>query len=134
MKVLFKLKSKNAKKCHWVLESSPKTFHTLLRKKKVFFEWHRLSLREFIRPTRCYKCNRFGDISPKGPNEETCPNCGQEGHKKTDCENEANCINCNEANFKFKLGHSVDHTATVQSCPAYNHQVEQLISKTDYGR
>ncbi|GBM60790.1 hypothetical protein AVEN_125453-1 [Araneus ventricosus] len=130
----FKLKSKQSGKCHWVIEVQPKTFHSLLRRKKVFFEWNRLSLREFIRPTRCYKCNRFGHISTNCQQAESCPQCGEEGHKKAECTNEAKCINCTEANNKYKLNHDTTHAATDPSCPALAHETDQLISRTNYGR
>ncbi|GBM40775.1 hypothetical protein AVEN_177907-1 [Araneus ventricosus] len=130
----FKLKSKQSGKCHWVIEVQPKTFHSLLRRKKVFFEWNRLSLREFLRPTRCYKCNRFGHISTNCQQAESCPQCGEEGHKKAECTNEAKCINCTEANNKYKLNHDTTHAATDPSCPALAHETDQLISRTNYGR
>ncbi|GBN03979.1 hypothetical protein AVEN_20944-1 [Araneus ventricosus] len=103
IKSSFKLKSRQAGKSHWVIEAHPKAFHSLLRRRKIYFEWHMLSLREFLRPTRCYKCNRFGHISTNCQNAETCPQCGEEGHKQPDCKSEAKCINCTEANMKFKL-------------------------------
>ncbi|GBN91930.1 hypothetical protein AVEN_235980-1 [Araneus ventricosus] len=78
----FSLKSKTKDKVHWVLQTDPKVFKTLMRGKKVYFEWARLSIREFLRPTRCYKCNRYGHISTKCEHEETCPRCGEEGHNK----------------------------------------------------
>ncbi|GBN11688.1 hypothetical protein AVEN_184844-1 [Araneus ventricosus] len=73
-KLLFHLKIRNAGKCHWVLEADPKSFHKIRRTKKMYVEWQRLSVREFLRPTRCYKCNMFGHISTSCPNQENVRN------------------------------------------------------------
>ncbi|GBN91933.1 hypothetical protein AVEN_235983-1 [Araneus ventricosus] len=133
-KVLFNLKSKNQGKSHWVIEVRPKAFRPLLRKKKIYHEWQRLSIREFLRPTRCYKCNHFGHISSNCSANENCPNCGQEGHKMADCSQAPRCINCDDANKKFKLGYEIDHAASDANCSSLQHQIQLLINRTDYGR
>ncbi|GBN59800.1 hypothetical protein AVEN_211748-1 [Araneus ventricosus] len=133
IKSSFKLKSKKAGKFHWVIETQTKTFHSLLRRKTIFFEWHRLSIREFLRPTRCYKCNRFGHISTNCQHTETCPHCGEEGHKKPKCKNEAKCINCTEANLKYKLNHEIIHAATDPCCQSLFHETDLLITRITYG-
>ncbi|GBM63085.1 hypothetical protein AVEN_68541-1 [Araneus ventricosus] len=134
IKILFKLRSKQAGKCHWIVETQQKTFHALLRKKIIFFECQRLSLREFLRPTRCYKGNKFEHISPNCPNAESCPQCGEEGHKTADCAQAAKCINCSEANGKFNLDYDTNHTASGPCCSSLKHEIEKLISRTNYGR
>ncbi|GBO04454.1 hypothetical protein AVEN_272490-1 [Araneus ventricosus] len=130
----FKLKSRQAGKSHWVVEAHPRTFHSLLRRRKIFFEWHRFSLREFLRPTRCYKYNRFGHIITNCQHAETCPQCGEEGHKKPECKNEAKCINCTETNLKYKLTHEVTHAATDPCCHSLHHETDLFITRTNYGR
>ncbi|GBN68083.1 hypothetical protein AVEN_275510-1 [Araneus ventricosus] len=128
----FSLKSKMKDKMHWVIQTDPKTFKAIMRTKKVYFEWARLSIREFLRPTKCYKCNRYGHISTKCQHEETCPRCGEEGHKRDTCTKEAKCINCSEAAKKFGRDIPANHEATSQSCLTHINELKALRQRTCY--
>ncbi|GBN68075.1 hypothetical protein AVEN_275503-1 [Araneus ventricosus] len=128
----FNLKSKSQGKCHWVLQTDPTSFRQIMRSKKVFLEWARLSVREFLRPTKCYKCNRFGHISTKCPNQEACPRCGEEGHKRDDCSNDAKCINCSEAAQKFGRNIPSNHETSSQDCESYYRELKALRERTNY--
>ncbi|GBN36095.1 hypothetical protein AVEN_152052-1, partial [Araneus ventricosus] len=133
LKVLFSINSRSHNKCHWVLEAQPSEFKKILKTGKLSFEWSRLSLREFVRPTRCYKCNAYGHISTKCEGKETCPRCGEEGHKSQECENEKRCSACTAANEKHKKGWDTRHAATDSDCPTYWHGLAELKKRIFYG-
>nr|GBN90006.1 hypothetical protein AVEN_15762-1 [Araneus ventricosus] len=100
VKVLFSLNARTRNKCHWVLEAQPAEFKKILKRGKLTFEWSRLSLREFVRPTRSFRCNHYGHISTRCEANETCPCCGEEGHKGHECEQPENCT---AANKKYNI-------------------------------
>ncbi|GBN35891.1 hypothetical protein AVEN_131875-1 [Araneus ventricosus] len=131
MKVLFSIRARTQQKCHWVIEAQPQEFKRILKKGKLSFEWSRLSLREFVRPTRCYKCNEYGHISTRCEGKETCPKCG-EGHKGPDCVNQHKCTACTAANVKFQKGYNTGHPATDSNCPSYLHEMVELRKRINY--
>ncbi|GBN90280.1 hypothetical protein AVEN_79036-1 [Araneus ventricosus] len=131
LKILFSIRARTQQKCHWVIEAEPQEFKRILQKGKLSFEWSRLSLREFVRPTRCYKCNEYGHISTRCEGKETCPNCGEEGHKGPDCVNRHKCVACTAANTKYQKGYDTKHPAT--DCPSYLHEMVELRKRINYG-
>ncbi|GBM20378.1 hypothetical protein AVEN_222088-1 [Araneus ventricosus] len=133
IKILFSLNGRARDKCHWVLEAQPSEFKKILKKGKMSFEWSRLSLREFVRPIRCYKRNQYGHISTKYEGKETCPRCGEEWHKGPECEKEKKCSACTAANGKLKKGYDTGHAATDSDCPTYWHELAELKKRIYYG-
>ncbi|GBN91926.1 hypothetical protein AVEN_235976-1 [Araneus ventricosus] len=132
MKLLFQIKSKTKDKCHWVLETEPEALRKLLKARKVALEWTRLTVREFLRPTKCYKCCRYGHISINCKEEETCPRCGNTGHKRADCDKEEKCVNCIDLNKKFQLTIDTSHDSTDPNCEAHIREMKQLRNRTKY--
>ncbi|GBN35897.1 hypothetical protein AVEN_131880-1 [Araneus ventricosus] len=132
MKILFQIKSRTKDRCHWVLETEPEALRQLLKVRKIALEWSRLTVREFRRPTKCYKCCRYGHISTNCKEEETCPRCGENGHKRADCDKEVNCINCADLNKKFQLSLDVKHDSTDPNCEAHIRKMKQLRNRTKY--
>ncbi|GBN77822.1 hypothetical protein AVEN_123087-1 [Araneus ventricosus] len=60
IKVEIKLKGRRECTSHWVVETSPSTFHLLTKNKKILLNWTAYSVREFIGVRRCFKCQNFG--------------------------------------------------------------------------
>ena len=60
------------------------------------------------RPTRCYKCNKFGHVAQNCRGSVTCPKCG-DPHSFSDCtKDEQKCSNCGG-----------NHSASASSCPVF---------------
>ncbi|GBN71131.1 hypothetical protein AVEN_242870-1 [Araneus ventricosus] len=125
---------RNRTKCHWVLEAQPTELKKILKKGKLAFEWSKLSLRKFVRPTRCYRCNNYGHISTRCEANETCPCCGEEGHKGQDCEQPPNCTACTAANKKHSKGYDTGHAVTHGDCPTYLREIAELKKRINYGQ
>ncbi|GBL79388.1 hypothetical protein AVEN_92577-1 [Araneus ventricosus] len=60
IKVKFKLKGRKEGTSHWVVETSPSTFHLLTKNKKILLDLTVYLVREFIGVRRCFKCQNFG--------------------------------------------------------------------------
>ncbi|GBO35018.1 hypothetical protein AVEN_6461-1 [Araneus ventricosus] len=132
LKVLFSINARAQNKCHWVIEAQPQEFRNIMKRGKISFEWSRLSLREFVRPTRCYKCNIYGHISTRCEGKETCPKCGEEGHKGPDCNNAHRCKACTTANERHNKGLDTRHPVTDNNCPTYLHELVELKKRINY--
>ncbi|GBO36955.1 hypothetical protein AVEN_259519-1 [Araneus ventricosus] len=133
IKILFRMNGRNRDSCHWVLEAEPQEFKRILKKGKLSFEWSRLSLLEFVRPIRCYKCNQYGHISTRCDANETCPRCGEEGHKGQECEQPENCTSCTAANKKHNKSYDTGHAVTNGDCPTFLHEIAELKKRINYG-
>ncbi|GBN05066.1 hypothetical protein AVEN_117937-1 [Araneus ventricosus] len=63
LKVMFKLEGRREGTSHWVDETSPPTFHLLMKNKQILLKWTAYSVPEFIGVMRCFKCQYFGQHS-----------------------------------------------------------------------
>ncbi|GBO15410.1 hypothetical protein AVEN_183500-1 [Araneus ventricosus] len=59
IKVKFKMKGRKEDISHWVVETSPSTFHLSTKNKKNLLNWIAYSVREFIDIRRYFKCQNF---------------------------------------------------------------------------
>ncbi|GIX70133.1 probable RNA-directed DNA polymerase from transposon BS [Caerostris darwini] len=61
----------------WIVEINPKMFKTVLKEKRINLGWERISFKEYVRPTHCFKCGKFGHVAKYcNSKEEICTNCG----------------------------------------------------------
>lgn len=96
------------------------------------YDWKKFNFREYLRPRKCYKCNRFGHISTKCDGEECCPLCGETDHKRAECTKEAKCVNCTHANVKFNKSLETNHTSLDPTCPTHLNQMKLLKNGINY--
>lgn len=131
--ILFPMKSKVKDSNHWVVEVNPGLFKTLMRKPKVYVDWSVIGLKEFLRETRCYNCNRFGHVAKHCKNQKSCRNCGGSDHEHKDCTEGAKCVNCTLANEKYGKNFNTAHAAHDKQCPSLTRELDFLTSKINYG-
>lgn len=133
LKFLFRMKARNQENCHWVAEVSPHVFSLLNKKRRLYFEWTVLNVKEYIRETRCYNCNLFGHIARVCKNPKTCAKCAEEGHEHKDCSKTPKCVNCTIAVQKGNKKINPNHASRDPKCPSLEREIELIRSRTNYG-
>ena len=72
------------------------------------YGWQRFRVNLFIpRPTRCFKCQRFGHIQENCRAKIRCSTCGG-SHGYEGCEQTIKCVNCGG-----------NHSAASKTCPKF---------------
>ncbi|GBM79181.1 hypothetical protein AVEN_209512-1 [Araneus ventricosus] len=107
---------------HWVPSVAPEYFHTIKDTNRVFFGFGSLKFREYLEPTRCYKCLKFGHLRANcGASQELCTKCtGAHSYKECTAPTVV-CRHCTEYNRRRRTGPRVrtDHSAISVRCPIY---------------
>ncbi|GBM57559.1 hypothetical protein AVEN_274940-1, partial [Araneus ventricosus] len=133
-KVEFNIPARNKELVHWILTINPKTFHEIMDKEGLYFEFSRLRFSEFIGIKQCKKCFLFGHTTKQCKQEtpRKCDNCGENWSEKHRCK-KRQCINCTVSNSKYKTTHGTNHNCLDPMCKAYLKQKEFIRKRTDYG-
>ncbi|GIX70123.1 hypothetical protein CDAR_312591 [Caerostris darwini] len=49
---------------NWIVEINPQIFERVIKTKKLSLGWERIGFKEYVRPSQCYKCGKFGHTRP----------------------------------------------------------------------
>lgn len=125
----FKTGPRESSTVNWVAECSPKIYHELLSKGKVYLDWVSARVAEYKVTTRCYRCQKFEHLSKdcKAP-VETCGHCAGSGHDRLKCpltRLPPKCENCTKG--------KPDHNVHARNCLAYLNEINKIESQTDLG-
>ncbi|KFM71872.1 Hypothetical protein in type I retrotransposable element R1DM, partial [Stegodyphus mimosarum] len=105
-----------------------------MKTRKIFLNWERFSLKEYLRPTQCYRCCQFRHISKQCRTEEACGHCGEIGHTHKQCDNNIQrCINCAERNLNSEYQVDDNHSSFSKDCPSRQLELEELQKHINYG-
>ncbi|GIX87735.1 CCHC-type domain-containing protein [Caerostris darwini] len=119
---------------NWIIEVNPTLYAKVAKGKKLNLGWERIGFKEYLRPSQCYKCGKYGHTSTYCKQEkETCTNCGKNDHSWKNCTNKAHCINCEAHNTKFHKHLDTNHGCTSRKCPVQEKERQQISSRTIYG-
>ncbi|GBO21028.1 hypothetical protein AVEN_179142-1 [Araneus ventricosus] len=129
IKVKFKLKERREDTSHWVVETSPSTFHLLTKNKKILLNWTAYSVREFIR----VKCQNFGHTQKNCNNNISfCAFCSGRHDSRHCISDHIKCINCSLSNHYKKTNYDPRHTAADGNCPCFIKEVEAYRRSTTF--
>ena len=64
-------------------------------------------------PVRCYKCQRFGDVTSKCKHIKVYARCSEIGHKDDTCTKAFKCVKCEE-----------NHTSYNKKCSVYKREYD----------
>ncbi|CAB0020471.1 unnamed protein product [Nesidiocoris tenuis] len=113
----------------WVIEVSPEMRRIVLEKQRLYIKWDNCWVADFVRVTRCFRCQAFDHVAKycKGP--EVCKHCSKEGHREEACASKADppkCSNCRRAKEDDR------HAVSSEDCPAYKWALRRKVRRTNY--
>lgn len=115
---------------HFVYEKKPEIRNILVKEERVYIDYDRCRVKDFLDITRCYRCQVYGHIGRSCMEKDPmCSHCTG-NHDYKDCKNKNDpevCGACKRVNKES--AHSVDS----RECPAFIRAAEVRISRTNYG-
>ncbi|KXZ75602.1 hypothetical protein TcasGA2_TC031912 [Tribolium castaneum] len=86
VKSAFKVGNKDGKSNHWVIEVHPAARNYFIKSgSRVYVSWKSLHIRDYLRVTRCFKCQKFGHVSKFCNSEKQCGYCSGTYHESMNC-------------------------------------------------
>ncbi|EFA12186.1 putative 50 kDa protein in type I retrotransposable element R1DM-like Protein [Tribolium castaneum] len=133
VKSAFKAGNKEGKTNHWVIEIHPAARNYFIASgSKLFVSWKSLHVRDYLRITRCFKCQKFGHVSKFCNSEKQCGYCASNDHESISCnfknnEDKHKCSNCERAGQQ-----ELNHPAGSTNCPIYKHRMQEALKNIDF--
>nr|XP_015840246.1 PREDICTED: uncharacterized protein LOC107399080 [Tribolium castaneum] len=133
VKTAFKVGNKDGKANQWVVELHPVARNHFIKSgSRLFINWKSLHIRDYLRVTRCFKCQKFGHVSKFCNSEKQCGYCASTDHESVTCklkneENKHKCSNCTRAEQQ-----DTNHAAESSNCPIYKNRLQEAIKNIDF--
>lgn len=131
VKPLFTLRQRFPDRCSWILLVPAKMRQLLMKTENIRRGWHNGTVSDYLEPSRCFKCQKFGHISGKcKEQQETCSVCAAHGHNRATCtapKDQFKCANCKNAGIPH------EHSVRSQECPIFKAILQRNITYIDYG-
>lgn len=109
-------------KLNWIVQVPGPYFGNLVNRGRIYMQWRRYRVKEYLNIVRCYKCHGYGHIAKVcKQQDQLCEACGSKDHLKRDCTKKENlqCINCIRNKRK-----DTNHSVRSNACPEYKRHVE----------
>lgn len=117
---------------NWIVEMTPEAYGNM-QGRRLKLGWKCISFKEYIKPTICYNCGKYGHIGKVCRNKMRYHNCGSEDHKSTECKNKRCCTNCVEHNTKNNTKYNTDHGWLDKKCKVWSKEMMRVVNRTHYG-
>ena len=117
---------------NYILDTTPTTFKMLLKLNKIYINWQKCNVREYLRPRRCTNCFRFGHSTRNCKNKALCLKCGENKHDD-ECRKGVTCINCCFIRSRTGKPVDVDHFTLSLKCPQHEKEIKRMQNYIDYG-
>lgn len=116
-----------------VLECSPAIRDTLIDAERVFIDWERYLVRDYVDVICCLKCHGYGHPAKYCKSSaDVCGRCTETGHRARDCPQQvleqARCATCRAAGKPYQ-----GHRTMALECPARRYAENKAISMINYG-
>jgi hypothetical protein len=107
-----------------IVEVDKVAYDSIMKTRKVKYEWQILLAVDSIHIHRCFNCNGFGHNASDCKNHLSCAKCAGQ-HKSIDCVSTVKkCVNCIKANEKYNLKININHVAWSNECTIYKRRLE----------
>lgn len=115
-----------------IIEMDANSFEASMKARRVKIKWSSCFLCEDLNVYRCYNCNGYNHKRTNCTNKKSCQRCASD-HDAKECNSTIEvCVNCKEANEKFNLRLSTNHSANSEKCTVYMRKVEAERRKIKY--
>jgi hypothetical protein len=100
---------------NWVTEVHPTVWRKLTNSRRVYLQLESFKVENYVRLTKCFKCQRFSHIAANCESEQSCGVCTSSEDETKSCPkanspNDHRCQNCVLAKFR-----DVNHTIKAAS-------------------
>lgn len=116
----------------WVLEVHPAARRQLLKTGKIYIAWCSFPVKDFLRATRCFPCQRYGHVAKHCNGQKQCGFCASTDHESKECEHRNSPNLHNIANCLRSGMQDTKHHAAGNKCPIYQHRLKEEINDTIY--
>ena len=114
---------------HIVLETTNKIRLYLVGKSKIFINFERFAIKDFLSIPKCYRCITYGHVEKhcRAP-KQLCKYCGKDSHKFEACPDSSKdyCVPCMRSKRECKAMNE-------DECPSYKAAKDRAISRINYG-
>lgn len=122
----------NSGTTNWVLEVHPAVRRIIKQQGRVYFDWKSCNVDDYLRVTRCFKCQKFGHVAKHCNADKQCGYCAGSDHETRDCKykedpRKVKCANCARAGKR-----DTGHEAGSSECPFYVSRLQDLINNTQF--
>jgi hypothetical protein len=117
----------------WVIEIHPAARAHFMKTAKIYIQWKSLNIKDYIRVTRCYNCQKYGHVSKHCKSEKQCGFCASTAHESKDCSERENSSKHKCANCVRGKQQDANHHSGSSECPIYKTRLQDLINNTNYG-
>ena len=125
----FRTGPRNQERDHIVIETTNRIRLYLIRIGKIFVNFERLSIKDFLSIPKCYKCITYGHVEKHcRALKQICKFCGRDTHKAEACpdKNKNYCVPCLRFKRECKAIEEKD-------CPSYKAAKDKVIGRIEYG-
>lgn len=115
---------------HLVYETTPEIRNILMKEERVYIDYDRCRVKDFLDVTCCYRCQVYGHIGRS---------CMEKDPMCSHCTCNHDCKYCNNKNDPEvcgackRLNKESAYSVNSRECPAYIRAAEVRISRTNYG-
>ncbi|GBM90849.1 hypothetical protein AVEN_49812-1 [Araneus ventricosus] len=120
---------------HWILSVAPELSSAIKGTNRLIFGFGSFKFREFLEPTQCYKCLRFGHLRATcSALKELCTKCSGDHSYRVCTAASVACSRCMEYNRRRGTGPKVrtDHSALSVRCPVYLRERDEMGRYVNY--
>lgn len=125
----FKTGKRDGDTVHWVIKCSAMLRNRMRNAARIFIEWSRCRVLDYLSLSRCYKCLDLDIARYCKAKMETYARCGLDGHNRLNCPTKDAAASCGLCRRK---GRPCNHAVDDSNFPLYCLSRERYVQSIDY--